>query len=87
MDGLLKYQWIGQEYINILAALAIYQGYAESYVFLCMEKPGESCNNCLKWLKGYLEGNSKPAVNSIFLKNSQYLFMKEKEDEKWSKQT
>lgn len=24
-DRLLKYQWMGQEYINILAAMAIYQ--------------------------------------------------------------
>lgn len=78
MDRLLKCQWIGQEYINILAALAIYQGYAESYVFLCLEKPGESCNNCRKWLKGYLEGNSKPVVNSIFLKNKQSILIHER---------
>lgn len=37
MDRLLKCQWMGQKYINILAALLSTQGYAESY-FLVLGK-------------------------------------------------
>lgn len=42
-----------------------------SHISLCLEKLGESYNNCLKWLKAYLEKNSKLVVKSIFLKNKQ----------------